>query len=103
MEKWKERVCRRMETICNCFSAASRQAREAEIDVPSKRSFRLVYGSGNESSAPPMDTGSGLDGGIARTKVGLRAFMDCLNDAKNRVEWSRTDASARRFYHKLPE
>jgi hypothetical protein len=94
---------RRMLTICNCFSAASRQAREAEIDVPSKRRYRLVYASGNESSAPPMDAGSGLDGGIALTKIGLRAFLDCLNDAKNRVERSRTDNSARRFYHKLPE
>jgi len=50
-----------------------------------------------------MDAGTGLDGGIARTKIGLRAFLDCLIDAKNRVEWSRTDASTRRFYQKLPE
>jgi len=103
MGKWKEGICGRMQTICNCFSAASRQAREAEIDVPSKRTFRLMYGSVNDSFAPPMDAGTGLDGGIARTKIGLRAFLDCLIDAKNRVEWSRTDASTRRFYQKLPE
>ena len=101
MGKWKESICGGMQTICNCFSDAFRQAREAEIDVPSKRSYRLMYGTGNESFAPPMD--AGLYGGIARTKIGLRAFLDCLNDAKNRVEWSRTDASTRRLYQKLPE
>jgi hypothetical protein len=94
---------RRMQAICNCFSTASRQTREAEIDVPSKRSYLLMYGSGNESSALPMDVGTGLDEGITRTKIGLRTFPDCLNDAKNRVEWSRTDDSARRFFQKLPE
>ena len=103
MGKWKESICRRMQTICNCFSAASRQAREAEIDVPSKRRFRLLYGSGDASSAPPMDASTGLDGDIARTKIGLTAFLDCLNDAKNRVEWSRTDGLSRKYYRRLPE
>ena len=103
MGKWRESVCGRMEIICNCFSAAARQAREAEIDLPSKRSYRLIYGSGNESSAPPMDVDTGLDEGIARTKILLKAFLDCLTDAKNRVERSRTDDSARRFFQKLPE
>ena len=103
MGKWKESICGRMQTICNCFSAASRQAREAEIDVPSKRSFRLMYASGNESFALPIDAGTGLDGVAARTKIGLKAFLDCLIDAKNRVEWSRTDSSTRRFFQKLPE
>jgi hypothetical protein len=103
MRQWKESICGRMQTICNCFSAASRQAREAEIDVSSKRSYRLMYGSGNESFAPPTDSGAVRNGSIARTTIGLRAFLDCLIDAKNRVEWSRTDASTRRFYQKLPE
>ena len=103
MRKWKESICGRMQTICNCFSAASSQAREAEIDVSSKRSYRLMYGSGNESFASLMDAGTCLDGGIARSKIGMRVFLDCLIDAKNRVEWSRTDASTRRFYQKLPE
>jgi hypothetical protein len=103
MGRTKEIICGRMETTCNCFSAASRMAREAEIDVPSKRSFRLMYGSGNESFALPMDAGTGWDGGVVRTKIGMRAFLDCLIDAKNRVEWSRTDTSTRRFYQKLPE
>jgi len=62
-----------------------------------------MYGSGSESFAPPMDAGTGLDGGIARTTIGMRAFLDCLIDAKNRVEWSRTDGSTRRVYQKLPE
>jgi hypothetical protein len=103
MQKWIESICGRMQTICNCFSAASRQAREAEIDVPSKRSYWLMYGSGNESFAPPMDAGTGLEEGVARTKIGMRAFLNCLIDAKNRVEWSRTDTFTRRFYQKLPE
>ena len=102
-ERWKDRVCRAMQPICNCFSVAAKQAREAEIDVPSKRSFRLIYGSGNESSAPPIDVGNGLEAGITRTKIGLRVFLDCLNDAKNRVEQSRTDVSTRRVYYNLPE
>ena len=62
-----------------------------------------MYGSENESFAPPMDEGTGLGGGITRTKIGMRAFLDCLIDAKNRVEWSRTDVATRRFYQKLPE
>ena len=103
MQKWIENMCGRMQTIGNCFSAASRQAREAEIDVPSKRSYRLMYGSGNESFAPLRDAGTGLGGGIARKKIRMRAFLDCLIDARNRVEWSRTDISTRRFYQKLPE
>ena len=103
MRKWRESICGRMQIICSCFSAASRQAREAEIDVPSRRSFRLMYASASESFAPPMDAGTGWGGGIAHTKVGMKAFLDCLLDAKNRVEWSRTDASTRRFYQKLPE
>lgn len=93
----------KVHTIYNSISEAFKQAREAEIDVPSKRTYRLMYGSGNESFAPPMDAGTGLDGGIARTKIGKRAFLDCLIDAKNRVEWSRTDDFTRLFYRKLPE
>jgi len=103
MGKWKESMCRRMQTICNCFSAASRQAGEAEIDVPSKRRFRLCYGSGDVSSVLPQNRGAGLDRGIARTKIGLRAFLDCLIDAKNRVEQSKTDDLSRKYYRRLPE
>jgi len=94
---------RRMHTICNCISEASRQARDADIDVPSKRVFRLKYVSGDASFAPPMDAGTGLYEGTARTRTGMRTFMDCLNDAKTRVRQSRTDGLTRKSYRRLPE
>ena len=103
MGKWEESIYRRMQTICNCFSAASRQAREAEIDVPSKRRFLLLYGSGDASSALPQNRGTGVGEGIARTGIGLRTFLDCLYDARNRVEQSKTDDLTRKNYQRLPE
>ena len=103
MERLIESICRRMQTICNCFSAASKQAREAEIDVPSRRRFRLLYGSADASSALPQNLGTGLEERIARTGVGLGTFLDCLNDARNRVEQSKTDDLGRKFYRRLPE
>ncbi|TFG59711.1 MAG: hypothetical protein E4H29_03810 [Deltaproteobacteria bacterium] len=103
MEKVKKTVFGRMQTICNCFSAAFKQAREAEIDVPSKRRFRMMYASGDASSALPQNRGTGLDERIARTGGGLRTFLDCLNDAGNRVEQSKTDDLTRKYYRRLPE
>ena len=100
---WKESICPRMQTICNCFSVASRQAREAEIDVPSRRRFRLLYGPGDASITLPEIRGTGLDEGIARTGVGVRTFLDCLNDVKNRVALSKTDDLARKQYRRLPD
>ena len=94
---------RAIQTICNCYSVASRQAREADIDVPSKRRFRLMYASGDASTAPPMDAGTALDEGIARTRIRLTSFLDCLNDAKSRVQQSRTDDLIRKSYRNLPE
>lgn len=103
MEKLKESICGRMKTICNCFSVAARQAREAEIDIVSKRRFRQMLASGELSIALPQEEGTGIREVMARTKIGARSFLDCLNDAKSQVEWSRFDVSARRFYQKLPE
>jgi hypothetical protein len=94
---------RRFQTVCNCFSVASKQAREAEIDLPSKKSFRLMHVSGNASSAPSMVAGTVLEGEIARTKIGLMAFLDCLNAAKNRVRQTQIDKPTRMSYRKLPE
>jgi hypothetical protein len=93
---------RRMQTICDCISEASRQARDADIDVPSKKRFRLVYGSGDALSTFLMDAGTGLNEGIARTRIRLTAFLDCLNDAKSRVQQSRIDDLTRKSYRKLP-
>ena len=98
-----DRVCRAMKSVCNCFSVAAQQAREAEIDIPSKRSFRQRATSGEASSALPQEAGTGLHEVVARTQIGVRTFLDCLDDAKHQVEQSRTDAEKRLSYRRLPE
>jgi len=100
---WEEKICRRMRTICNCFSAASRQAREAEIDVPSRRRFRLLYESGDASFAPRQNRGTGLEEGTTSAGFGVRTFLDCLYDAANQLEQSKTGDLTQRYYRKLPE
>jgi len=86
MRKWKESICGRMQTICNCVSVAARQTREAEIDVVSKRRFRQMLASGEASIALPQEEGTGVQEVMARTGIGVRSFLDCLNDVKNQVE-----------------
>ncbi len=87
MGKWKERICGWMGTICNCVSAAARQAREAEIDIVSKRRFRQILASGEASFALSQEEVTVLREMMARMGVGSRSFLDCLNDAKkSRVE-----------------
>lgn len=102
-ERLRDRVCRMMKPICNCFSVAAKQAREAEIDVPSKRRFRQRVLSGESPSAIPQDAGTGLHEVVARTGIGMRTFLDCLDDARKQVEESRTNAIARLSYRRLPE
>jgi hypothetical protein len=102
-ESLKDRVCKAMKPICNCISVAAQQAREAEIDVPSKRSFRQRAVSGEASSALPQDAGTRLHEVVARTQIGVTTFLNCLDDAKHQVERSRTDAEKRLSYRRLPE
>ena len=102
-ERWIDRVCRAMKPICNCVSVAARQAREAEIELPYKRRFRQILASGEASFAIPQDAGPGLDEVVARTGIGVRAFLDCLDDVKDRSENSLADPAARRSYRKVPE
>jgi len=102
-ERLKDRMCRVITPICNCFTVAAKQAREAEIDVPSKRRFRLGYESGDADFSLPQDAGTGLHETVARTQVGVRTFLACLNDVKHHVEQSRTDAGKRISYRRLPE
>jgi hypothetical protein len=102
-ERLRDHVCGAMKPICKCFSVAFEQAREAEIDVPSKRRFRLFYASGDADSSLPQDVGTGLHEVAARTGIGIQSFFDCLDDAKNRVEESRTNARSRMSYRRLPE
>jgi hypothetical protein len=99
----RDRACGTVKPICSCFSVAARQAREAEIDVPSKRRFRQKALSGGSSSAIPLDEGAVLHEVAARTEIGMRAFLDCVSDARKRVEQSRTEGLSRVFYRKLPE
>lgn len=102
-ERMKDRMCRVITPICNCFTVAAKQAREAEVDVPSKRRFRLVYASGDADSSLPQDAGTGLHEVVARTQVGVRTFLECLDDAKRQVEQSRIDAEKRLPFRRLPE
>jgi len=84
--------------VGNFYSAAPRQAKEAEIDGPSNTS-------GDASSAPPTGAGIDLEEGIARKEVVVRSFLvlDFLNNTKYQVEQSKTDESTRKTYRKLPE
>jgi len=92
-----------MQPICNCFSVAMKQAREAEIDVPSKRRFSLMYTSGEESVVRPKEKGLNIPEVVTRTGIGIRTFLDCLYDVEDRAENSLTDLEKRRPYWKLPE
>lgn len=103
MARWRDSTCEKMQTIRTCLSVVSRQSRESEVDVPSKRHFRLIYGSASPSSAPLLDAGTGPGGVVTHRGIGVWAVLDCLNDVKYRVERSRTDRFARRSYHRLPE
>ena len=102
-ERWIDRVWRALKPLCNCVSVAARQAREAEIEVPSKRRFRQILESGEASFAIPQDAGPGMDEVVSRTGIGVRAFLDCLDDVKDRSENSLTDLAERRSYWKVPE
>ena len=103
MGKWKESVCRGMQSICNCISVAAKQAREAEIDIPSKRRFSLMYTSGEDSVVRPEEKGHSIPEVVTRTGIGIWAFLDCLDDVKDRAENSLTDLAKRRSYRKVPE
>ena len=98
MGKWKESIRRRMQTICNCFSAASKQAREAEVEVPSKRFFRISYETCDASSAHRQDAALGMNERKIRTGIGIRTFLNCLILANQQAEQSEIDVLARRSY-----
>jgi len=103
MGKWKESICGKMQTICDCISVAAKQAREAEIDLPSKRRFSLIYASGEESVVRPKEKGHSIPEVVTRTGIGIRTFLDCLDDVEDRAENMLTDFEKRRPYWKLPE
>ena len=102
-ERLRDRLCRAMKPICNCFSDAARQAREAEIDATSKRRFRRMLASEEGSVALSQDGVAGAHEVVARTQIGVRAFLNCLDDVKQQVEQSRADTEKRMSYRRLPE
>ena len=98
MEKRGKSISGGMKIIGNFYSAAARQAKEAEFDDPSNTT-------GDALSAPPTGAGTALGEGIAHQGIVVRSFpvVDFLNDTKYRVEQSKTDEFARKTYRKLPE
>jgi len=86
MGKWKESICGWMGTICNCVSVAVRQAREAEIDIVSKRRFRQMLASGEASFALPQEEGTGMREVLARMGARIDSFLHGLDDVKNQAE-----------------
>ena len=102
-ETLSDRLRRKVQPVSDCFSVALSQAREAEIDVPSKRSFRKIHGSGNGDGEPSQDGGNGAREVAPRTGPGGRSILDCLDNARSRAQIGITDVSMRRSYRKLPE
>ena len=102
-ERLRDRVCGAVKPICTCFSVAARQAREAEIEVPSKRRIRELLASGEAAFALPQDEGTGVREVIARTRIGARSFLHCLDDITNQAGQLKTGGLERREYRKLPE
>lgn len=102
-EKLSDRLCRKIHPVCDCFSVALSKAREAEVDVPAKRSFRRIYALETGSGDLPQDGGHGVREVAARTKVGMRALLDCIDNARNRAQLNTPDISSRISYRKLPE
>jgi len=98
MEKRGKSICGGMKIVGNFYSAAARQAKEAEIDGPSNTS-------GDASSVSPTEACIAMGEGIARKGVVVRSFLvlDFLNNTKYRVEQSKTDEFTRKTYRKLPE
>ena len=102
MGTFLKRVGTGLKTICGCVSAARQQARQSEIDIPSQRSFRLMYTSRKASPALLQDAVTGLQKVATRTRVRLGAFLDCLYDARKSAEQSKTDPLRRRSHRRLP-
>jgi len=103
MGKWKESICGWMGTICNCVSVAVRQAREAEIDIVSKRRFRQMLASGEASFALPQEEGTGMREVLARMGARIDSFLHGLDDVKNQAEQIIIGGLETRNYRKLPE
>lgn len=92
------RVGSRLQTIRGFLSVAFHQARQAEIEVPSKRKFRLLCEAGNAPAAPLDETNPGRKYLVTRAGVGLETFLRCCSEANQRARQSEIDVLARRSY-----
>ena len=50
-----------------------------------------------------QDAGAELHEVVARTRIGVKTFLTCLDDAKHQVEQSRADVGKRISFRRLPE
>lgn len=101
MGTFLERVGKGLKTICGCFSVAMQQARQSEIDVLSRRSFRERNGLGDPSPTHLRGTGLGTKELMTRLGIGLRTFQSCCSEATRIAEKSEIDVPARRIFHEL--
>lgn len=74
MDKVSTRMNSPLQTIRRCISEAYQQTRESEIEVPSKRRFRLMCGAGNAPAADQGDSNLGKRDLLTRARVGLKTF-----------------------------
>lgn len=103
MERAIERKSSRLQTIRRCISVALQQARQSEIENPSKRSFRSLYESGNTPAAQARNTSPGGKDLVTRAGIGLQTFLDCCSEANQRARESEMDVLVRRFYRESRE
>lgn len=101
MGKILNRVNTELKTLCGCFSVAMQQARQSEIDVLSRRSFRHRNGLGDSPPAHLRDTGLAMNELMTRLGIGLRTFQSCCSEAQRRAEQGEIDTTARRFYQEM--
>jgi hypothetical protein len=106
MGTFLERVGKGLKTICGCFSVAMQQARQSEIDVLSRRSFRERNGLGDPS--PVWVSACGLSRAAVPRQLGLPkkvksmspqggSFTNCRERART-VLMDRPPSSRRRSY-----
>ena len=87
-----------MKIVGNFYSAAPRQAKEAETDGLSNTSGDALLRFPNRGRYRP-----GRGDRTPRDRGSPFLVLDFLNNTKYRVEQSKTDEFARKTYRKLPE
>jgi len=103
MEKGIKSVSPRVKTFGRVFSVAFQQARQSEIDVLSKRSFRKRYESGDDYLAHPGDKGSHDEMPATQANSGLRTILSCCSEANRQAMQSEIDVLTRRRFREFRE